>query len=309
MSQIPFVDRLGDAVERAAATRIAGRRGRLRRRAGIGALGLALAASGVAAASGVFSTPEQLAAGSVGCYEQADLEGDVAVLAAGDQTPISTCARVLGTDEPRVACAARGHVAVLPGGPGACDAAGLAPLPAGYAPARLRVNTLARRVIALEAAADCIPPRELASRVQRLLDRSGWAGWRTQLRLDVQDGPCGSVSGLGGDGRRTIEGALDPDARHVMVFGGASRSTTELLYGAGGLAPRLQDASGERCFTRAGLEAMARRLAGRALTFTTGVVNGEPTGARGRRRAEGCAIVSDVYPAADGRGVVVAIEG
>jgi hypothetical protein len=61
MSEIPFVDALGAELERKAAARIAGRRGRIRRRIVIGGLSFAIAATGVAAASGVFGTPEELA--------------------------------------------------------------------------------------------------------------------------------------------------------------------------------------------------------------------------------------------------------
>jgi hypothetical protein len=43
--------------------------------------------------------------------------------------------------------------------------------------------------------------------------------------------------------------------------------------------------------------------------FVPGAVSGEPFGDRGERLAAGCAIVSDVYPADDGRTIVVAIEG
>jgi hypothetical protein len=115
----------------------------------------------------------------------------------------------------------------------------------------------------------------------------------------------------GGDGRRTIEGALDSEGRRITVFGTAARSTMDLLYHRRGLARQLQDASGERCYTRSALQRLVRRLArtDHALTFTTGKVAGELTGAVGQRLQDGCAIVSDVYPAPDGHGVVVAIHG
>jgi hypothetical protein len=97
------------------------------------------------------------------------------------------------------------------------------------------------------------------------------------------------------------------------VSGGATRSLETLLYGAGNpLAARLQDLSGERCYTAAGLQDTVRArvvAAGRAVRFVPGAVSGEPFGDRGERLAEGCAIVSDVRPADDGRTIVVAIEG
>lgn len=76
MSEIPFVNRLGDEIERA----IAARRGRIRRRIVIGSLGFAIAATGVAAASGVFSSPEQLASTGVACADRASLDSGFTVL-------------------------------------------------------------------------------------------------------------------------------------------------------------------------------------------------------------------------------------
>ena len=84
---------------------------------------------------------------------------------------------------------------------------------------RDRVAALAREVEALERGTGCVAPDEFAERVQALLDRSGWAGWRTRLRLDVADGPCGAVSAVNGDGSRSVEPALDVAARRVMVVG------------------------------------------------------------------------------------------
>jgi hypothetical protein len=169
MSEIPFVNRLGDAVERAAAARIPTRRRRIRRRLTVGALSVAIVATGVAAASGVFSSPEQLAASAVGCYERPSFNANTSVLSTGEDSPIDTCRRVLHTDGPLVACMADHHVAVFPGGAEVCDKLGLAPLPPGYAPARAKVNAFARDVQAIETSADCIPPRELAQRVRRCL--------------------------------------------------------------------------------------------------------------------------------------------
>jgi hypothetical protein len=213
VSDIPFVNALGDEIERAAARR----RGRIRRRLAIGTIGIAIAATGVAAASGVFSSAERLAGAAVACYERPAENANVAVLSTGERTPIETCRAALKTDAPLVACAGE-TVAVFPGRAGTCEKLGLRPLPAQYATARAKVNAFARDVMALERSG-CIPPREFAGRVQDLLNRSGWTGWRTWLRLDVRDGPCGKVSGQGGDGRRTIEGSLDTEGHRVIVVG------------------------------------------------------------------------------------------
>jgi hypothetical protein len=314
MSEIPFVRRLGDALESAAATRLATRRRRIRRRLGIGALGLAIAATGVAAASGILTgTPEQLAVNSVGCYDAPSLNANTAILSTGTDTPVETCARILGTDGPLSACAGEGAVLVFPGR-GVCRRLGLARLPPEYHSARARFNALHRDVVALERSADCIPPDELARRAQALLDRGGWTGWRAVVRDDIDQGPCGSISALGGDGRRYFEGALDPDGRELFVVPGVSRSLENLLYSAEqNLGGRLMDASGERCYDRAGLDAMVReRLAptGRRLELYAAeplIEGASISGPRGRRLNEGCAIIVEVGPAADGESIRVGV--
>ena len=308
MSEIKFVNRLGDAIERSAAAHIAGRR-RIRRRLTLGALGFAVAATGVAAASGMFSSPEQLASTGIACYERPSLNASAGVLSTGAQTPIEICRRVLKTDAQLVACADEG-VHVFPGGPDTCEKLGMEPLPPDYTAARRRFNAFARDVMALEKRTDCLPPEEFARRVDALLERSGWLGWRTRLRLDVEDGPCGTVSSLGGDGSRTVEGSLDVEDRRVMVFGAASRTLTDLLYGPHGIASPAADASGERCYTVEGVRELARRRlaeAGRPLTFTTGSrpAETEIVGERGDRLDEGCAVIVGVSPTPDDRILVV----
>lgn len=49
-------------------------------------------------------------------------------------------------------------------------------------------------------------PRARSARAQTVLDGAGRTGWRPSLRLDLADGPCESISSLGGNGVRTIGG-------------------------------------------------------------------------------------------------------
>jgi hypothetical protein len=304
MSEIPFVKALGDELER----KIAARRGRIRRRITLGALGFALVATSVAAASGVFSgSPEQLASTGVGCYDRA---GNVTVLSAGAGTPIEACRRALGTKGPLVACAGEA-VLVFPGRPGTCERLGFEPLPAEYASARNRVRKLERALAALEASADCIPLPEFAERAQGVLDRLGWTGWRVDVRGNLDRGPCGSALAFAGDGSESIEGSLTEEHR-LVVTPSPSRSTIELLYRADSPAISLMDATGERCYTVAGVQELARRRlaeAGRPLTFTESSLIGgaEIADARGDRLEEGCAVIDDVRPTPDDRGLVVGI--
>jgi len=303
---IPFVQALGDELERA----IAARRGRIRRRIVIGGLGFAIAATGVAAASGVLSgSPEQLAANAVVCYERPDPDNSSAgILSTGDETPIETCRRVLKTEGPLVACAAEA-VYVFPGRPGTCERLGFEPLPPEYDTARARVLVLERELAVLEASADCVPLDEFAERAQGVLDRTGWAGWRAKVRDDLGRGPCGSALGYNGDGSRSIEGTMIADERYLVVMPGPRRSTLDLLDGPG---VRVMDASGDRCYGVDGIKELVRdRLpaGGRHLSFTLGT-RPEGTGimgARGKRLDEGCAIIVGFMPTADDRGIVVEV--
>lgn len=293
---IPFVQALGDELERA----IAARRSRIRRRITIGALGFAVAATGVAAASGVFTgTPEELATTSVGCIEGTG----VSVVSVGDRTPVEACRRVMGTDAPLVACADGPQVVVVRGR--SCKERGLQPIPAGYRAARAKVVAFERAVSALEASA-CIPPGEFAERVQRLLDDGGWTGWRTEVRSDLATGPCGSVTTMGGNGTRSIEGTLDPREKLVIIIPEPPRALMNLLYAPDGIAAPTMDATGRRCYTVEGAQALARRRlaeAGLPLTFTVGSKPAETdiAGPRGDRLDEGCAIIVNIGTAPEDR--------
>jgi hypothetical protein len=317
MSEIPFVNRLGDAIQAAISNpRVAARhRFGPRRRLGLLAVA-ALLLGGGAAAARILATPEELATTSIACR----LEVSTSIVWAGDRSALEVCAdeyRTAGKPVPQlVACVDGGSVVVLPGrGPQACGRHGLTPLPPEYAPARAKVAKLERDILALEAAADCVAPEKLAAQVQRLLDRSGWRGWTTWLRPDVSPGPCGSVSGLGGGGDRSLSGALDYDGHRVMIFGGPPRSLDDLLYGRETrLAGALMDESGQRCYTLDELRDHVRRrveATGRSVTFEVRQRerDGELMDARQQRYQAGCAIVVGVGPAGNaGPDVIVEIN-
>jgi hypothetical protein len=315
VSTIPFVERLGDAIQAAITDPAAARSRRLRRRWVLLAVGALLLLGGPLAAARLLNEPEKLATSSIGCYQDAAMRGGVFIIWTGDRTPVEACAAALREAgepvPPLVACAYKGAVAVLPGrDQSVCQRQAVEPLPPGYAPALGKVAELEKAILAIEASADCLPPAVLADRVQRLLDRSGWTGWTTWLRPDVSPGPCGSVSGVGGGGDRGISGALDEAGRRVMVFGAPPRSTENLL---GKLAPALMDESGERCYDPEGLTRHVRRRVqaaapGRSVTVEAGADSGlEWDGARGVRLAAGCAVVIGVGPAANGHDLVVTI--
>jgi hypothetical protein len=307
MSNIPFVTALGDALDAAIAAPAPRRRPR-RRLLAIAIAAVMLAGGGLALAR-LLTSPEKLAAGPVACYDSASLGANMAA-PGGVGAPLDLCARVYREAgepvPPLVACADRAAIAVFPGrGDDVCRRLGLAPVPRGYAAARARVAELQSQVLAAEGADDCLRPAALAARVQALLDRDGWTGWRAALRLDSTAGPCGTVSHLGGGSERSIDGQLDADRRLVYVSSAPYRSTERLLMT---LAPRLEDASGASCFDEAAARTAARGLSDRPVTvrLTVGRPAGEEFGdAREARYRAGCTVITDVRAAADGRSLVV----
>jgi hypothetical protein len=319
MSEIPFVDMLGDAIADATAGSAPVRRPWARRRMVVVLVTAAALVVTAVAAAQVLSGPERLATQSVACYSSADLGSDsTTILWSGDSSPVAACAQALRSEGRQlpdmVACQSQSSVAVIPGsGAGACSDAGLEPLAAGYADAQQKTAQLQSDVLALEGTADCIAPSELATQVQAVLIRDGWDGWTTVLRTDVGSGPCGSVTGLGGDGRRTLSGSLDADTRTVMVTSSPPRSTMTLLYGSGGLAPALEDESATRCFSLDGARAMVTSrvdATGRTVAFVVNPaesVGAQYAGGRARLLDEGCALVTDVRSSADGYGLVAVI--
>lgn len=314
MSEIPFVNQLGDAIETAIATPQPARRRRFgrRRRLGVVALALLLLGATGATVARILADADQVASGTVACYDKPNLTGNVTVLGTITESPTTACAKVWsggGAAPPMVACARGAGVSVIPGsGSKACGRVGLAPLPVGYDMAQAKVARLQRNIAALEATADCIPTRQLARRAQALLARTGWTGWRAMVRAN-DAAPCGRILQRGGTAELSLGGALLADVRRLEVKGGPPRSLDNELFGERSLGVRLMDASGERCYTVAGLREMARRelaVTSRPISFKLGRL---PAGTgiespRGDRYAEGCAISVGAYPVYPERGVV-----
>src|SRR5436305_9281131 len=100
MSEIPFVDALGDSLEAAfAAAPSPSRRLRLPR-SGRGRLRLlvavlALALAGFAGARALLSTTE-LATNSIACYSGTSDDANMAAISADGQPPLQACGAVLG---------------------------------------------------------------------------------------------------------------------------------------------------------------------------------------------------------------------
>jgi hypothetical protein len=231
----------------------------------------------------------------------------LAYFSAGDQTPVDTCRKVMHVSGPLAACAGPA-VLVFPGGPGTCEKLGLKPLPAAYFTARRRVDRLAAKIDVIEAKNDCWDPRDLAHRVQTLLDGlRAWHGWHTKVNRSMDEGPCGTVSALQGASSRSVDGVIDAPTHTVIVTVVAARSTLDLLNRLEGLP----DVSAERCYDRAGVEALARKrivASGHPLTFRVEHLDGGSVDNLQSRIDEGCSVIAGFSPAPDGYGIVVAIR-
>jgi hypothetical protein len=318
MSQIPFVDRLGDAIDVAIAAdpKAARRRSRRRvRRVGLLAVAAVLVIGGTVAAAELLTEPEKLAATEVDCLYDPASGGGVGIHPGG-QDPVAACraflagqgkALVEGGSLPAVpkslvACVRPdvGKVVVIAGHQGDCERYKLGALPAEYTPAREQVAELERELRAIEARAECIPLEELTRQVQVLLDRSGWTGWAATPRPDVSDGPCGHVLQVAEGGKRTLE--LVPGSRQLLVIGESPRATVELLNR---LSPALVQESRAGCFTVEALKARVReRFAptGRQVTFDVAET------LSGKGDAAVCAVVQKVGPDHNGRDLVALID-
>lgn len=316
MSQIPFVNQLGDAIEAALADRARKRRPWRRppHRIGVVAAAAVLTVGGAGAAFALLSDdPTQLAAGGIGCYEQADLEANVTVPGySGLRSPADVCAEALGVPaDGLVACSGGEAVVVIPGaGPTACRRLELAPLPrVAYDRGRERIVALERAVAALESKADCIAPERLAEGVQGVLREQGWVGWTTAESPYAEDYSCGSVLMAGGDATRSIEGALDVEAHTVLINRNAPRSTLDALYSEGGIDDQLFHLSATRCFTAGELRHEVKSAVASAGLGLASFAVEDPgpnigiAGERGRRLDAGCVVFAGSSVAADGRNV------
>jgi hypothetical protein len=307
MSDIPFVARLGDAIETAIARPApARRRVRLPRRRYLAVALAALAvAGGSAAIAELFHDPVEIGFGAVACFERTEPDGNVAVISDPARSPIELCAGALAgaglESRELIACSWEGHgiVVVARGDRGSCRARGLAPVPASYDRARRRATRLQGVAVNFERDAGCLAPPVFARRLTAELHRRGWPRWHAVPAGG--DGPCGRVSVPTGS---TIVGsigpAVDASRRTIAVKGRPPLALELALFEPGSPGGRLFDTSGERCFTVSGLERHVRavftplrrpvdfRL--RSLPEFVGI-----SGPRGKRYEEGCAIYEGAH--------------
>jgi hypothetical protein len=278
MSNVPFVNQLGDALEKAISDpiieRAPWRRRRPRRHAIVLAVIVALGGCGALAgtlASRLLSanSPVVLAAnGQVTCFKTASFKDGAIYAGVEGSSPIPTCAQQRRQSGwPTVALVACGDgifgAAVIPSsGSGSCKRAGLPPLPAGYPRELAKVQRLHKRLEVLQASAGCIPQAQMLSRAQGVLNAAGWKGWRAVDAYSAPaGGPCGAVAPYPAFPNASGGTHLDPLHRVLEVGAQPYPSTLELL------TPKRELALGKsydtRCYSEASIRALMRRyLAG-----------------------------------------------
>jgi hypothetical protein len=321
MSDIPYVNQLGDAFDEAIAGRArAPRRRRLGRRRYLAvALAALTVAGGGAAVAGLFTDPVEIGFGAVACFDRPSTDGDVAIVSDPTRSPIDVCTGALsgsGIDaRDLIACQWEGHgIVVLPheGRPN-CAALDLSPISPAYARARLRAADLQAVAVEFEREAGCLPPPEFARRLTAKLQAGGWTSWRAVT--GGGRGPCGRVSVPSGSALLgSIGSSIDATRRTIAIKGRASIELERVLYGGlGSPGVSLFDGSGERCFTLSALEDHVRTVLAPAeapIRFRHGSMPAN-TGVeqpRGRRYAQGCAIFVGAHPAFPGGQTEIVVE-
>jgi hypothetical protein len=161
---------------------------------------------------------------SVGCYETAELDGNIAVVNADGRAPTAVCAELwrqgdmgpgLGpAPENLAACVLEtGAVGVFPSsGKDTCEQLGLADVPRTYAAEAERFAAL-RDAIAAELGASygsterdpkCLREEEARALVRRELTARGNEDWSIEvIGSGFTESPCAAV-GLGFDGERKV---------------------------------------------------------------------------------------------------------
>lgn len=294
MSNIPFVDELGDALDHAIAgwpargrSRRARRVGfRMRRRGLVLALlaVLLLAGVGVAAATWLGSS-QQLADGRVNCFFSTagglhsarlpDASGSPSV----GHTPIAVCRRWYrlnahtGLNASTLGFVACRHtetavsVFVADGRPRQCQRLGDRPLPPAYPAAVARLHSLQTQLMTIQRHRSCDSPRTLARQVRGVLTRLGLDDWRIQLPPSHPTprslnspagtgGTCGSLIGDPAANAPDFPVELSPNRDTVSITVGPPRDTATRVYRQ---SLSLYQHSYQHCFTAAALRTLTRR--------------------------------------------------
>jgi hypothetical protein len=326
MSEITFVNQLGDAIERvASAAVVPARRRRLvarRRRAAL--VLVVLATGGVATAATLLSSPSPttLAASSITCYGSTTLGANMyADVEANGLNPVQACRDLFAKDGPAalgapgarlLACVKSGLGVVVLASDGdvrQCSADGMLPFAGGsYAVAQSSVDALVGGLTALGANRACVPTQSLIAQVDGVLARLGWRGWRAQRQTlggQSSSGACGLFLGTGASFSDPTA-SLDPQRQVVWVTSGPDPTVLALT---GPLDTRLMQATGRGCYTTDAAKTLVLGAVAYARLSVTFDLTQEPTGLQsGYAQSSydnGCTIVGSLQAAAVGRALTV----
>jgi hypothetical protein len=323
MSDIPYINQLGDAIEAGIArdqeparSRRLPRVGLLRGRRGLGVVLATLAIGGAAVAlAQPLQNSTALVAGGIACYAGTGTGASAYYdVEADGRSPQAACVRVFRTDGPAalarpgvkfVACADRhGYVAVFraSGAAAQCRSERMSPLRThSYAAAQSRVDRLVRALAGIGANRRCIAPATLVGDVQGALDRRGWSGWHAQLQHNPGGGGCGLFEGTGSSFSDPTA-SLDAGHHVVWIVAGPIPSLIRLT---GPVDLKLLRASGRQCLTPASARALVRETLGSADVTIRFALTQEPAGEEvayaQHAYDRGCTIVGSVTAAPYGR--------
>ncbi len=235
MSEIPFLNALGDAIEAAITDEEpvrARRRSRIWAWRGRGRLVVALAALALGGAA--FAATQQnsttLAISGLACYEGTGTNASAYYdVEANGRSPQAACAHVFDSSGPHalatpgvrlVACAdPHGYIAVFQSDSSTrqCQQLGMKPLQSrSYAVAHAAVRTLLRALQAVNPGGGCVTPGTVLAGVRHVLGRLGWHGWRAAIQPRLSNhGACARFMGTGSS---ISDPAASLDAQHHTVW-------------------------------------------------------------------------------------------
>jgi hypothetical protein len=272
MTDIPFVNELGDALEEAFAAEAARRRrhrGWWRQPRLLIVFAVLAVGCGAAAARTLLSS-STLAIHPVECLAGTTFKSPITFPENNGSSPVRICAQSLNVPAARLIACAGGrstYVSVFyAAGIGQCRRLGLRALPASYHAAQLQVERLAHELESLQASAYCVSPTRFAAGAKRILDRLGWSEWRVQAGATVQEeanviggGDCAALPG-GADSSHPpdIMHALDADHRVLTFDLGPPPALARLVQS---LAVSIERHTSGRCWSGEALRAyVTRRL-------------------------------------------------
>jgi hypothetical protein len=336
MSEIQFVNRLGDALDAMAATATApaASAGRRRRRLGtrrpqlargrsrlLVGLAVVLVGGGVATAATLLSqTTTVLVTHGLSCdYGPPNHYTDQAFdIEEGTRTPTQACAAVERVPASKlIACVSAKYGVVVydrNGDPSECSAAGMSSLPVGYGAATKRVATLIDELTRLQASQNCFTPSALVAATQSTLNALGFRGWHAEISRPAGDtrAPAWRCAQYPASGLRYSDAAsalsygYSGRSRIVAVVSGPSRQVDRANQAIN--RRNLYQRTGARCYSLSGVQALVRGAVLASFGTRTPVMfaaTAEPRGTtlgldRQPRYAAGCAILVGYGPTPHG---------